>query len=353
MRKIWQRYLFTEIIKNLLLISALFYFLFILIDFSFHSKDVIFAESNFKELIYYYLLLFTTIAEVLIPGALLVATIKVLVTLNVNNELLAMRSAGLSTQTILRPFLIVAVLCMAILYVNTEVFHSNSWVYSNSHKKNNSQLISEKGVSRVVLADNSHLFYQTYDAKKHEFFDVFWIKSFDEIFRIKTLSTKTGLPVGHYVDSIVRMASGELIPQKRFETLEFPQINFNYKTRINHDLTPDQQPLRHLLFQLTPLHKKISTKQDAQIITIFCYKFIVPLTCLLAVICPAPFCIISSRNLPILAIYALSILGLVLFFTLIKSSIILGNSLIISPYLAMMIPPALFFIIFSWKYAKL
>ena len=93
--------------------------------------------------------------------------------------------------------------------------------------------------------------------------------------------------------------------------------------------------------------------REAEIATIFFYKLTVPLACILAVIGPAPFCMRFGRRLSVFFIYTLSLFGIIAFFTLTNSSIILGESQLLPPFWAVLLPPTLAFLIFGWNYAKL
>ena len=93
--------------------------------------------------------------------------------------------------------------------------------------------------------------------------------------------------------------------------------------------------------------------REAEIATILFYKLAIPFACLLAVLAPAPFSIRFGRHLPIFLIFALSLFGMISFFTIVNSTIILGKSQIVPPLIAIGSAPLLAFLIFGRKYAQL
>lgn len=103
---IWQCHLIKEMIKVFVLFVFAFYFLYILIDYSIHMKT--FAKAPFHVMISYYLCHFVKRADLILPFALLLSTTKVLTTLNINNELVAMLASGSSLRSLMRPFMALA-----------------------------------------------------------------------------------------------------------------------------------------------------------------------------------------------------------------------------------------------------
>ena len=75
---------------------------------------------NGRIIVSYYAYDFVQRAEVLIPFALLISTIRVLTGLNANHELVALMASGIPLKRLLRPFILVGLLLTALLYVNTE-----------------------------------------------------------------------------------------------------------------------------------------------------------------------------------------------------------------------------------------
>ena len=78
----------------------------------------------------------------------------------------------------------------------------------------------------MPLKDKSKIVYQTIDREKNLFVDVYWIRSADEIWRMKTLSTDPARPVGFYVDKLKRNSGGDFSKEASFPTYHFTQFKW-------------------------------------------------------------------------------------------------------------------------------
>jgi lipopolysaccharide export system permease protein len=91
--KIWERYFLKETLKIFFLFLFCFYGLYVLIDYASHTSGLPHHQIKIsgKELIRYYLFIFSSRAEILIPFALLISTIKTICSLNISRELVALK----------------------------------------------------------------------------------------------------------------------------------------------------------------------------------------------------------------------------------------------------------------------
>src|SRR5579862_8822250 len=98
---IWERYLFREILKVFFLFLGCFFFLYSILDYSLHMQDFLVDKKiHFSHLLIYYSYQFIKRADMLIPLALLIATLKVLFTINARGELVALQASGIPTKRI-------------------------------------------------------------------------------------------------------------------------------------------------------------------------------------------------------------------------------------------------------------
>ena len=113
----WKKYLFVEVLKIFFFFSLCFFLLYALMDYSIHMQQICKSQhANFGAILLYYLCQFVKRIDLIFPLAFLVATIKTLMTLNVNSELVAFLAGGISKRTLLRPFFSLAlVLSLAVL----------------------------------------------------------------------------------------------------------------------------------------------------------------------------------------------------------------------------------------------
>lgn len=359
-RMIWERYLFKELSKIFLLLIAAFYFFYVLVDYSLHTKNFHQESLSLGPLILYYLCQFSKQASLFIPVALMLAGIKVLTTMNIRGEIVALVSAGISRKRLVRPLLLFASSCSLFLYLNIQFIQPHLLeplhLFEEQHIKGH---LTENRpvVHSVTLQDNSLLLYQKFDPKEEAFLDVFWIDSFDKIFRIKKLFPFEKVPFGLAVDVLVRIPSGEIDRKESLETLAFPQIRFDPKDLFSAIHPPEWQSLSKLLsgmhWKQTGFYKGGMSDREAIAASYFFHKLTAPLICLLVVLAPLSFCIRFGRHLHVFFIYAFSLFGVVAFFTLINACLILGESQVIPPFWAILVPPFFAFVVCGWKYAKL
>src|SRR5438445_399538 len=109
------RYLYAELIKMVLLFIFCFYSLYVLIDYGAHMKTLHQEGLSFLNVIFYYTLQFAKRAEIILPFALLIGSLKVATSLNMRGELLALVTSGISYKNLLKPFLITALFVSSFL----------------------------------------------------------------------------------------------------------------------------------------------------------------------------------------------------------------------------------------------
>lgn len=348
---IWKKYFLKELAKVLLLFIGGFFFLYVLIDYSAHTKTFHQEGIGFCDILLYYFFQFSKQADILIPIALLIATVKVLTTLNMRNEIVALLSGGIPVKKLMRPFFFAGILSALFLYLNFQFVQPRSLAslsaFEESYFKERS---GQQPVGALPLADNSLLIYQKYDPATRSFFDAYWYKNHDLIYRIQQLYPDEKIPFGKNVD-LLKREKGRLNRTEVFETLAFPEIRFCSKSLFSAIHPPRSQSLTQLFSNLQ--WRSALTDKEAEAASIFFYKITIPLACLLVVFAPAPFCLRFGRSLPVFAIYALSLFGIITFFTFVNACVILGESQVVPPFWAVFTPLALFFGLFGWNYAKL
>ncbi|HAZ16055.1 MAG TPA: hypothetical protein DCY54_05440 [Parachlamydiales bacterium] len=340
--KIWQRYFFKEILRIFTLFLFSFYFIFAVLDASAHIQDFI-RESHlsFLSIVLYYLYQFIKYADLIIPLAVMVATIKVLSSLNNNRELAALQTSGMNTKTLLRPFFQIALFSSLFLYCNYEFFYPPAVGFLNnfyeSHLKHSYRGNRKEPLHILYLKDNSRLIYQTTTPSREYFFDLFWVRSFDEIWRIKYLKADPKDPQAFFVDHIQRNSEGVLSKKASYDHLLLKDLKWSpAMARVGK--TPIENRSIRELFQFLTKKRVTNSYHSSELATHFLYKCLMPLSSLLAVVAVAPYCIRYSRRYSPFLIYSVSLFGFIAFFTLIDASIILGENRVVSPYTALLAP---------------
>lgn len=348
MGKIWQRYFLKEVLKVFFFITFCFYSLYILIDYATHSSARHHhTMMGWMELIQYYANEWVLRADVLVPFALMVATIRTLCDLNIHNELVALRASGISLKKLLSPFLMIGLIFTALIFVNTQWLLPNA-MEGTRHIHDQKELLKNTKqekfiVQHIELKDQTTLLFQTYDFNESHFFDAYWLPSFDEVWRFHYLRPYEIPPKGIKVDKLKRRDDGSLYKEKSFTERSFPEMRFNKKILLD-TLTPSKELSISTLWKRLPKSKEFESEKEAEITTTFFYKIAVPWLCFLAVLAPAPFCVRYGRTHPIFFIYSLSLFALVGCYLVFNSALILGSRQVFNPMIAIGFP---FFIVFG------
>ena len=211
---------------------------------------------------FYYICQFTKRADILIPVALMIASIKVLTASNLRNEIVALTTSGISLKKILSPFLWAASLCTLFLYLNFQLLqpHSLNWIDSFEERYFRGSIKTDEGrVHSLLLEDNTLLIYQSFNHDTHCFFDLYWLglKNSQTICRIKSLFPYEPIPRGEYVDILERNSNEEIVKTASYEELSFPGMRIDPKALFNAVHPPDRQSIgqlaRTLGWRLQPL----------------------------------------------------------------------------------------------------
>lgn len=241
LKALWERYLFREIFKVFFMFLGCFFFLYSILDYSLHIQDFLVNKKiHFSHLFIYYFYQFIKRAELLIPLALLIATIKVLFTINARGELVALQASGLSSKKILRPFFIFAFLCSLFNFASSQFLLPSSLNFLDNFRVSHFKHASEdrkEPIHVIYLKDRSKIIYQNEDKDKNCFFDVFWIRSAEDIWRMKYLSCNPDTPTGYWVDHILCSSSGNFEKAASFKSIHSPLCICN-QIRLEKDLFP-------------------------------------------------------------------------------------------------------------------
>lgn len=357
MIKIWEKYFLEEMLKSFAFFIFLFYGLYVLIDYSSHSSSFNYGHSHFKlyEIAIYYLCEFIERMEVLVPFGLLLATIRTLTNLNIHNELVALMASGVRIRTLLRPFIYVGMAMVLLMYINTQFWMPFALQRMNhidqKHRNQKNKSAHSLTVQSLALKDKTHIIFQNYDAIEKKLVDVYWIRSVNDIYRIKYLYPYNEIPTGHLVDHLKRQTDGELIIASSVDMMQFPEMHFHKRDLFQGMIAPEDESLTDL-WKKIPQAQAVASEKESEVLAVFYHKLIIPWLCLLAVIGPAPFCIRFARNIPLFFIYAISLFCLVAFYLILDSTLVLGKRQIAEPWLAVLVPFFVCSIAISYKYLR-
>lgn len=355
LKTIWERYIFKKFLNFFALFIFGFYFLYVLVDLSMHMQEFFGKGPPIWKILIYYAMLFIKRADILFPLALLLGTITTLFQLNSHRELLAFQTAGIEIKKLLRPFFLVGSLCVVLNLAINEFTIPYSLGYVNrfydaylrhSYSGNRSEPLHV-----LHLDDHSKLVYQYYDTAKEAFFDVIWIRSGEDIWKMKYLNANPESPIGSFADHIKRGADGffekvESYPSHVFTDLQWSQ-NIPRKGYI-----PNENRALSDLWKKYLYDKNLSQFESQAILSHFLFKCAMPFLSLISIIAIVPFSIRYSRNQSQFFIYALTLFGYIAFVAFMDAMMILGESGAASPYMAILFPFIVLSCVFGWRFTK-
>ncbi|MCI0381540.1 MAG: LptF/LptG family permease [Chlamydiae bacterium] len=352
--KIWQRYLLKEFFKFFLFFLPTFYFAYVIIDYSCHIHNFIQNQMiSFSQVFVYYSFQFFKRINILIPLSLLLSTIKVLTSLNIHFELVALQSAGLSLKKLIRSFLIVgSIFCGLNLLIEEYIFpvslnYIDKFYYS--HLKHPDRQHRKEPVHLLYLDDHSKFFYQYFDPSRESFFDVIWIKNHADIWRVKYLKAAKET-VGQYVDHLEKTKEGVLEKTASYSTFVFKDLKLEIAEKA---FVPLENRSLSSLFQLIQKRKNLSAYETGELKTLLYYKIAMPFLCILTILAVSPFCVPYSRTFPLFFTYSISLFLFVTFFALMNGSLILGANTTINPFFAIFVPFSFLFLLFGLRFYRM
>lgn len=340
--KIWQRYFIKETLKVFFLIIICFIGVYILIDYASHPTIHRHVEQPWKELFRYYAAEMVQRIDVLIPFALLIATIRTLCHLRSQNELTALLASGVKLRKLLRPFVVLGILSTLFIYINMEFFIPNALTalrhINDKRALEKSQKNGNISAKHAALQDGSFLVFQNYDPSQKMFFDAYWVRSADDIYRIKFLYPDEDAASGEFVEHFSRNGDGELTKSGAFENYEMPELVFNKKVLLDTLTSPEEYSLTTLWKKHRKNRGKIHGEKEVSLDAVFYRKLAIPWFCLLAVIAPAPFCVRFARGQTSFFIYAVSIFAFLACFLIIDAAWIFAERQVFPPEWAIGVP---------------
>ncbi len=356
--KIWKRHFLREFIGTFILFLVCFYGLYILIDYASHTSSLphLNMQIHGSHLVRYYFYVLASRLEILIPIALMIAFIKTVSRLNSDRELVALMASGQKLQTLLRPFIQLAFCCMLLIYLNEQFVLPNALRklrrIEDATKRQKTRKVVPVAARHIILEDNSLLLFQTYDESLQRFFDVYWVQSIDQIYRIKYLFPHTQPPEGKYVDVLTRQTNGELVQQASHASYAFPALHFNKEVLQSTIIEPDVLPIYELGQEVLQLNTEMSEK-ESKALTAFYWKMTIPWLCLIAILLPAPFCVQFSRNFHVFFIYVGCLFVLIAFYLYLDAVQVIANRQVVSPFWAIFVPYLVVISWTGWRYVKL
>lgn len=331
--KIWQRHILVKLTQTFLLLLLCLFVIYVIIDLSAHGVRFL-TKSSMTEIALFYFNTFSTLLDLFLSLTFLLATMRVLYQLNSHRELVALQMAGISKKRLLLPFFIFAGCLSVISYFNMQWLSPTAQDFSIAFKtahKSKKNKNKENRVFTVSMKDESEIVYQKFDKKKKELFDVFWVRSSDDIWHMKTLNIDT--LQGQYVNHLTRNADRQLEKKESIFERDFSDLDLDHKSVLHRFVPYESRTLSTLFLEACtdPAEKK-------SVFSHLFYKLLVPLIPFLVLLAISPISMRYSRNGPIFLITAYSIFGFIALKVILDGMLILGENQVLPSYVAILGP---------------
>jgi lipopolysaccharide export system permease protein len=335
--KIWQKHILGKLIKTFFFLLFCIFAIYVIVDLSIHGVRFL-SKSGWIEVARYYLHTFATLLDLFLSLSFLLSTLRVLFALNAAREIVALQMAGLSKKKLLTPFFLFAGFLSLISYANSQWLSPSSedsaQEFKISVKPKKYQKPKKIRVNSAVLEDGSELVYQSYDPSKNELYDVFWIRTPNDIWHVKHLELS---PVqGRQVNHLTRNSAKQFENAESFASLALPQLPWNEELVLQKFVCFENRPLLTLLKQASAY-----SAEKASLFTHLYYKVFVPLTPFLVLIAIGPLALRFSRNHPLFLIVAASIFSLIALKIILEGMLILGETQVLPAFIAIFGPFAI------------
>jgi lipopolysaccharide export system permease protein len=167
--KLIDKHIFKEFIPVFLFCLTLFLFLFIIIDLFANLDDIIEQKVGLAVLLQYYSAFLPSIFTIVTPISALLATLYSLGTLNRQNEIIAMKAGGISTFSIIAPYLFMGLIISLLSFIVDNKYVPNAYQRYNTIK--NEQIEKPGKNESIEVIKDVTLYgadYRIYYAKSYD-----------------------------------------------------------------------------------------------------------------------------------------------------------------------------------------
>ena len=151
--RLLNRYLFNNLLKPMIYLLMAFSLLFIIGDLMDNASDFMAAGTGALGLAYYYALWLPSMVIRIVPICLLLAVLYSLSSLTRHNEITAMRATGISIYRIVRPYMLMGVICMLFTAIVNE-YTGPKFAYRADQFVQNQQFEDERVYYEQIYFEN-------------------------------------------------------------------------------------------------------------------------------------------------------------------------------------------------------
>ncbi|NGX31307.1 MAG: hypothetical protein K940chlam8_00673 [Chlamydiae bacterium] len=341
--KLWQRtFIFTNL-KILFFVLLGLFFLYSLIDISFHPwLFPAIKTQGFWLLPLFSAIQFTRKLHLFLPFAYLISVIYTLIKANTQKELLVLLTSGISKKRIFYPFLLTAFFVSLFTLVNTQFLvplATNQLIlikYPQMHA-----YLNKSSIKEFEFEDGSFFIFQTYHPKEEMYEDVYFKKD-DLLYHASYVKKEKGF-VGHFVD-LFKKQEGRLTLIGSFKTFPIKDLNL---THLDETLV-QKDPNEHSLSMLYKMQKMpiFIPGLLAKLKSALHFKVLFLFISFLILIAVFPFATQFTKLLNAFKFYLFFIFGFLMLYLFLKGVMILVEGALVHPFFVMWLPCLLLFTLF-------
>lgn len=345
--RIIDRYILKSVLGLFFGCLFLFLFLYVIIDVFSHLEDILKQRIAITILLPYYLAYLPIIFVQVAPITCLLSTIYTFGSLNRNNEIIAMRSAGLSIFQITKTAIIFGIIISAFVFYVNERFVPKALVLSQA-VKDQIESGSKKGqkkeletISNLAMYGlRNRLFFVNRFLPKTGTLEGITILEHDEK---QNLTKKIVANRGEYKEGFWRFyqsltynfdKNGHILDEPQYFEEEIMAIPESPKDFLSQQQQPQTMSIAQLEDYIWKLSKSGATTVIRRLKVDLYQKFTLPLTTIISVLVGIPFSLMMKKRATGLSSVGISIMVGFIYYVLNAVSIALGNSAILPPLLA-------------------
>lgn len=356
--RILDHYILKSVLAIFLGCLLLFFFLYIIIDVFSHLEDILKQKVQISILLQYYLAYLPIIFVQISPVACLLSVLYTFGKLNRNNEIIAMRSSGLSIFQITKTVIIFAFLVSICVFWVNDKFLPSSLSLTEDLKEQ-----MEKGAKKIQTQDSDTISgLCIYGLKNRLFFvnkfslatntmEGITILEHDEKQNItkKIVSQKAvfkdDLWTFHQSITYYFNENGQILGEAQYLEEEIMPISEAPKDFLTQRQQPEHMDISQLDDYIWRLSKSGAIGVIRNLKTELFQRFTLPLTSTIMVLLGIPFSLRMKKRATGLASIGLSLMVGFLYYVLNAVSIALGKAGIFAPSLSATFPHLLSLII--------
>ncbi|MDD5613626.1 MAG: LptF/LptG family permease [Candidatus Omnitrophica bacterium] len=256
MRKI-EQYIAKKILSPLIFCSILMISIYLIVDLSTKLEHIIKNNVAASHIIYYYIYSMPKIIFEITPLCFLVSVIYSMTKMNKANEIIAMRASGIGFVTIFKPYFLIAILLVTLMFWN----HERIIPFAYEKLKNLDYILEGKEENRTYKnitfysEDNKIIFAQEFHPEEKILNNIVILEQNID----KTVLYKITAQTAHYQNNtwiLYNPTIFKLNPQGTGieEAITLSKKEYDFKERPEDILTTDMelsyQPLKKLLHRM-------------------------------------------------------------------------------------------------------